>query len=129
MVSKKIKKLVEKIMVYKLFSKPEKPTTVVNIKKSKFDIYIGRPSKWGNPFKTGPLDKRLLYYENYLLNNDELLNSLPELRGKVLGCHCDPKPCHGHILAYYADLPPEELERVLTSVRDHFQEILYRNPI
>ena len=23
---------------------------VVHFKKSKYDIYIGRPSKWGNPF-------------------------------------------------------------------------------
>ena len=25
-------------------------TTVVNLKKDTYDIYIGRGSKWGNPF-------------------------------------------------------------------------------
>ncbi len=30
-----------------------KKTTVVNKYKSNFDVYIGRGSKWGNPFKIG----------------------------------------------------------------------------
>lgn len=34
----------------------------------------------------------------------QILASLPSLRGKVLGCYCDPEPCHGHILARLADL-------------------------
>jgi hypothetical protein len=28
-------------------------TRVVHCKVEPFDIYIGRPSKWGNPFKIG----------------------------------------------------------------------------
>jgi len=28
-------------------------TRVVHCKKEQFNIYIGRPSKWGNPFKIG----------------------------------------------------------------------------
>ena len=28
-------------------------TRVVNCKKEPYDVYIGRPSKWGNPFKIG----------------------------------------------------------------------------
>ena len=29
-------------------------TVVVNRRKETFDVYIGRGSKWGNPFKIGP---------------------------------------------------------------------------
>ncbi|MDQ5843653.1 MAG: DUF4326 domain-containing protein [Thermoproteota archaeon] len=28
-------------------------TRVVHCKVEPFDVYIGRPSKWGNPFKIG----------------------------------------------------------------------------
>jgi hypothetical protein len=28
-------------------------TKVVHCKKESYDIYIGRPSKWGNPFREG----------------------------------------------------------------------------
>jgi hypothetical protein len=28
-----------------------------------------------------------------------LLSDLKELKGKVLGCWCHPKGCHGHVLA------------------------------
>jgi len=30
-----------------------KQTTVVHCKRSPYDVYIGRPSKWGNPFAIG----------------------------------------------------------------------------
>jgi hypothetical protein len=76
-------------------------TVVVNIKKEDFDVYIGRGSKWGNPFRIGVQGNReevIMKYREYLLKNDELLRSLGELRGKVLGCFCKPKPCHGDVL-------------------------------
>jgi hypothetical protein len=37
-------------------------------------------------------------YENYILNCPELLDSLCELKGKILGCWCKPKKCHGDVL-------------------------------
>jgi hypothetical protein len=71
-------------------------TTVVHFKKEPYDVYIGRPSKWGNPFshKPGTLaefrvrDRKeaIQKFEEYLLNNEELMNDLHELKGKVLGC-------------------------------------------
>jgi len=95
---------------------------VVNIKTgAKYDVYIGRPSKWGNPFshregtlaqfKTSSRKEAIDMYEKYLLSNTELLNSLHELQDQVLGCWCHPKACHGHILKKYVDklekgLPP-----------------------
>ena len=78
-----------------------KQTTVVNINNSDYDVFIGRPSKWGNPFVIGPDGSRfdvIRKYKIYLLNNRKLMESLPELYGKKLGCYCKPKPCHGDVL-------------------------------
>lgn len=64
-------------------------------------IYIGRPSKWGNPFvigKDGDRASVILKYENYLLNSPKLLKQLGELRGKDLVCYCAPNACHGDVL-------------------------------
>lgn len=85
-------------------------TTVVNKNKEDYDIYIGRGSKWGNPFthiknkKTKAefiVDSRseaILKYKEWIVNQNELINSLEELRDKKLGCFCKPKQCHGDIL-------------------------------
>lgn len=43
----------------------------------------------------------LLKYENWLLENPDLLKSLPELEGKTLGCWCHPEKCHGDILVKF----------------------------
>jgi hypothetical protein len=83
-----------------------KSIKVVNVKNSKYDIYIGRGSKWGNPFKIGNGNTRenvIKLYEDYLLNSRELVESLQELQGKVLGCHCFPLNCHGNILKKYVE--------------------------
>jgi hypothetical protein len=84
-------------------------TTVVHCKKEPYDVYIGRPSKWGNPyshlndtialFKVSTREEAVDRYREYILNNKELLNDLHELKDKVLGCWCKPKSCHGDVLA------------------------------
>ena len=84
---------------------------VVHCKKSPYDVYIGRPSKWGNPFshiKKGTLaqyvvatrDDAVKAYEEWITNGDgqHLLQDLHELKGKTLGCWCAPKACHGDVL-------------------------------
>jgi len=76
---------------------------VVHCKKEKYDVYIGRPSKWGNPFsigKDGSREEVIKKYEEWITNGEGkyLLNDLHELKGKILGCWCSPKPCHGDIL-------------------------------
>ena len=87
-------------------------TRVVHCKKEPFDVYIGRPSKWGNPFKIGPDGTReevIEKYKDYLWSRKDLVACIPELRDKVLGCWCHPKPCHGDVLAKIAnDWFPEE---------------------
>lgn len=78
---------------------------VVHCKKAKFDVYIGRPSKWGNPFQIGVHGNRqevITMYKAWLwkqlksnaITNEEIL----ELDGKVLGCWCAPQACHGDVL-------------------------------
>ena len=86
---------------------------VVHNKKEQFDVYIGRPSKWGNPyshqegtlaeFKVETREEAVQKFKEYLLNNKELMESLPELKGKILGCWCAPKSCHGDILLEMAN--------------------------
>jgi len=74
---------------------------IVHCKKEKYDIYIGRPSKWGNPFvvgKDGSREEVIGKYRDFILSNDSLLRDLPELKNKILGCWCSPKPCHGDVL-------------------------------
>lgn len=81
---------------------------VVHCEKDDYDIYIGRPSKWGNPFKVGKDGTRKEVIEKYrawILDQPDLMNSLPELEGKILGCWCKPKACHGDILADLANRP------------------------
>jgi hypothetical protein len=64
------------------------------------DVYIGRPSKWGNPFtigKDGTRPQVIRKYGNWIVRQDHLLAALPEPKGKNLVCWCTPEPCHGHI--------------------------------
>ena len=78
-----------------------------------FDIYIGRPSKWGNPFshKDGTLaefrvatrDEAVDAYAAWIKTQYVLLTALPELRGKRLGCWCAPARCHGDVLLALAN--------------------------
>jgi hypothetical protein len=77
-------------------------TKVVHCKRDEFDIYIGRGSKWGNPYiigRDGTREEVIDKYRKYvLMRRKDLLNSLEELEGKRLGCWCAPKACHGDVL-------------------------------
>ncbi len=64
-------------------------------------VYIGRPSKWGNPFISGVHGTKrevIEKYKEYLYSSPELMSSLHELVGKDLVCWCKPKACHGDVL-------------------------------
>lgn len=87
---------------------------VVHCKKSPFDVYIGRPSEFGNPFshKTGTLAafvvkdraEAVQKYEEWVRQQPELMAKVKrDLRGKVLGCWCSPLACHGDVLAKIAN--------------------------
>ena len=76
-------------------------TTIVNKYKDQYDVYIGRGSKWGNPFRIGDHGDRedvIEQYREWIQTQPILLNSLEELRNKRLGCFCKPKACHGDVL-------------------------------
>ena len=85
-------------------------TKVVHCNKEAYDVYIGRPSKWGNPythikdkdtlaeFLVGTREETIAKYKEYILNKSELLDSLSELEDKTLGCWCKPESCHGDVL-------------------------------
>lgn len=79
---------------------------VVHCKKEKYDVYIGRPSKWGNPFtidKDCTREQAVEKYREWVKKQPELMASLHELEGKTLGCWCAPKACHGDILLQLAN--------------------------
>lgn len=74
---------------------------VVHCKREPFDVYIGRPSKWGNPYPLNDQSRgaTLTLYRQWIMNRPELMAALPELNGMILGCWCSPNKCHGDILA------------------------------
>lgn len=92
---------------------------VVHCKKDKFDVYIGRPSQWGNPFVIGKdgdrkmvVDKFELWLKDGMsfgnagateLKRQAILKDLSLLKGKTLGCFCSPLSCHGDILSAMAN--------------------------
>jgi hypothetical protein len=104
-------------------------STTVRIKReggvvvSDCDIYIGRAcyqggwelggSIWHNPFKLSDYDNNrqvvLSKYREYVLSRKDLMDNLPSLAGKRLGCWCHNGPnrnflgtiepfCHGDVL-------------------------------
>lgn len=76
------------------------------------DVYIGRGSRWGNPFSHTPYagttlvasrEEAVAEYRRYLwhqINAGEVsLEDLADLDGRTLVCFCKPKACHGDVLA------------------------------
>lgn len=86
-------------------------------------VYVGRPSKWGNPFKVGDtvknhfgtefkintVEEAINCYKNlilirlnpgFILGQELVIHAdLSELRGKDLACFCkEGQPCHADVL-------------------------------
>jgi hypothetical protein len=91
-------------------------TTVAHMKdpKTPDDVYIGRPSKWGNPFshqhgtlaafKVKNRDTAVRSYEAHIRAQPQLVAAAKrELKGKRLVCWCRPLLCHGDVLAKIAE--------------------------
>lgn len=77
-------------------------------------IYVGRPSKWGNPYNMKDWEVRgyirnsrervIELYRQYLTFHPELVVAAKaELKGKDLVCWCAPLPCHADILLEMAN--------------------------
>lgn len=81
---------------------------VVHCKREPYDVYIGRPSRWGNMFshlenpitrfRVSSREEAISRYEEWIRSSEEHLRDLREIAGRVLGCWCAPKPCHGDVL-------------------------------
>ena len=72
-------------------------------------LYVGRrnqyvkgtfQSKWHNRFSVKKFGRAgcIAEYEKFIRGNPELMQALPELAGKELGCWCKPEGCHGDVL-------------------------------
>ena len=96
-----------------------KTTRVVHCKSAQYETYIGRPSRWGNPYthrKSGTKaevvvrsrDEAIARYKDHII---EQIRKDPSMReafdreivGKTLGCWCKPLSCHGDVLAELAE--------------------------
>ena len=84
----------------------------MHCKKSNYDVYVGRPTKWGNPFSHKKLpgiitvstrEEAIAAYTEWIKSQPELLKDLHELKGKTIACWCKPQACHGDVLAKLAD--------------------------
>ena len=82
-------------------------------------VYVGRPSKWGNPFShlEGTLAKfrvdtrseAIKNYQEWLLDQPLLVaEAQKELRGKDLVCWCSPQDRHAEVLLAVANVRNEE---------------------
>lgn len=64
-------------------------------------------SKWANPFIVGrDGDRRqvIAKFKAWLLKQKHLMDALPELKGKNLGCWCDPdEKCHVDVLVDFVN--------------------------
>jgi hypothetical protein len=75
-------------------------------------VYIGRGSKWGNPFRIGEHGDRatvIARHEAWLRDQHHLLRELGELRRRDLVCFCAPAACHGDLLLQLANGTRAEL--------------------
>jgi hypothetical protein len=80
---------------------------VVHSKKQKYDVYVGRPSEWGNPFHIGSDGTRedvCRKFEEYAREDPAFMEQVKQqLKGKVLACFCAPLKCHAETLAQIAN--------------------------
>lgn len=90
---------------------------VVHVKKHKYDVYVGRPTEYGNPFSVDKYGRErcIEMYEDWITGylRKPLRDKMKrELYSKVLACWCaqepiehtqDPVICHAQIIARIAN--------------------------
>jgi len=84
-------------------------TKAVNIKKVSCEIYCGRGSIFGNPFRIGQdgdrkqvIEKFRVYFYNRL-KDKSFREMVLSLKGKRLGCYCSPLDCHCDVIVEYLE--------------------------
>lgn len=90
-------------------------------KMPKGAVYIGRPTKWGNPYKVGEEINAPILIEGMVVGTPEVARNLyslwigengppaelEELKGKDLACWCPlDQPCHADVLLELANNQP-----------------------
>lgn len=81
-------------------------TRIVHYKEEPYDVYIGRPSKWGNPYligRDGTREEVISKYGQWIYTQPNVLYSVNKLRDKTLGCSCRPLSCHGDVFIKILD--------------------------
>lgn len=77
------------------------------VKASPNNVFIGRPSFWGNRYIIGIHGTREECVEKHkrdVLADPQLIERIKrELKGKTLICFCTPRLCHGDTLAQIAE--------------------------
>ena len=92
-----------------------KKTVAVNKYANEFDVYIGRGSAFGNnythkantlaEFQVNSRNEAISKHKEALLKDPELMKRVRrELTGKVLGCFCKPKACHGDTYSWLCNM-------------------------
>lgn len=70
-------------------------------------IYVGRPTKWGNPYKLKREEDRqevIDKYRQYMKGNPALVMEAKQiLKSRNLSCWCAPKACHADVLLEIAN--------------------------
>ena len=91
-------------------------------RKDKNYVYLGRPSKFGNPFhigKDGPRAVVIKKYLKWLIRRIEAgyitIHDFKQLVGKKCGCWCHPKPCHVDIVVLLTNSIVEWRDRIKTT--------------
>ena len=80
-------------------------TRIVNVNNSSYDVFIGRPSKFGNPFIIGRdgtrsevIEKYRHYLDRAIASGFITVEEILALKGERLGCFCAPHRCHGEVI-------------------------------
>ena len=99
-------------------------TIIVNKKnRCRYDVYIGRGSPFGNPFrigKDGTRDEVIKKYREWFykrLTDPWFSDKVHSLKGKVLACWCKPDVCHGDIIVEYLENEQQNIPTTLTGSR------------
>lgn len=117
-------------MPHTQFPKTDPRAWVVHCQRSPYDVYIGRDNPrlglrdigFSNRYSHKPMsraefrvatrDEAVERFQSDTLADLEFMERIRrELKGKILGCWCAPKRCHGEVLAAIANglIVPERI--------------------
>lgn len=71
-------------------------------------VYVGRPTKWGNPFPVGEHGRSgaIALYRVWIMRPEQARlreQARVELAGRDLVCWCAPSACHAEVLREIAE--------------------------